>query len=1167
MASVAALAAAWQAQAADAAAEVQELVITAARLDETLPQELAAYGADLETIRVETVRDNVYVDVSQALQMQTPGLFVSPRNGPFSYVDLSLQGSRTGDVLWLVDGVRINNRLYTSTSPADTLPASMVERVEVLKGGQGLFYGTQAAAGVINVVTRAYSDDLQAEATVGGDTNDGIHADVMVRDTVGPHRFVAWASKDESDGYETFDVFQPSATARTRGYDVVSFGGKYGVDLADGLGLNLYYQHTDAHLDYPGARLTKLSFNERDEEIASASLDWTAREDVQLSAKGYYHDWDSVYSTVNNVPGQPGRTVIVDDLTYWGYEDYGFSLLAKLNLHRGFEYQLAYDFQKFNGRDDVLLIGEQTEKVHAFVAQVRTTDELFERARFAAGVRHNRTDDTDATVWNLSGHVDLTDSLYVEGTAGTSFLLPSAEQLFAIDPCCAAGNPDLEPEESLNLNAALGQQTERFRWQATAFWRRVQDLIVDDYDQPAFPDGVYLNTDGEVRVRGVELQGQVEIAAGLTAQASWSWTRSREKGSDVQLDRIPEHQAKGAVVYDGERWGRVGDAALGRRRGPGGLGLRPAGLRELRRRRPGGPRLCGPGPASPDDRQARERLRRGLCDPAEFRPDRPLHAAVHVPVPRRAPHPCTWPTPIPTDVSTSARRGWAPKWLVATHRYLGVVMGLLMLIWFLSGIVMLFARWPTATEAERTAGLAPIPWERCCDLGPGGRDATVVGRASLEAVGDRPVLRLDGEVLDLTTGAPARFSEADARAAARAFTGGEPGEVRTVERDQWTVVGYFNRERPFWRVETPGGNWTYVSQVSGRVVSANTAGERFWAWLGAIPHWLYPQVLRQDGKLWSQVVIWTSMAGLFLTLTGIYLGVLAWRRAPAGRISPFRGVLDWHHIASLFTGVLTLTWVLSGLLSMQPWGLLESGPSDAAERVAGGEATYGELRAALEALKAQRPAASQVKLVVFDGRLSLIADGRRYDAAGRPAPLTSADLIRAGERLGAARQGLIAEGDAYHYRHHEDAVLPAWRVIRADGVRHYLNPTTGELLRTADGPAKGFRWGHLFLHRFDIVPVSAGWAAVMTVLLAACTAGVATGVWLGVRRIGHDLAGLRRRLPGPRIGRRLIGVRRRFPSERRAAWTAPPTTRTTRRSSPTNRPTRDSTCCSDGRWC
>ena len=532
------------------AVDIDELVITAARLEETLPQELARYGADLSVIDDSVVRDNLYVDISQALQMQTPGLFLSPRSGPFSYADIAVQGSRTSDVLWLVDGVRISNRLYTSTSPADTLPASMVERIEVLKGGQSLFYGTQAVAGAINVVTRAYSEDLDGRFTVGGDTRGGVHADVYVRDTVGRHRFVAWASKDESEGYRTFDVFQPSATDRKRGYDVVSFGGKYGVELGQDLSLNLYAQHIDAHLEYPNPRLTRLAFNDRDEEIASVSLDWTARDDVQLSVKGYFHDWDSVYSTVNNTPGDPSAPpVIVDDLTYWGYRDYGVQALARLNLHKGLEYQLGYDFQNFRGRDDVLLIAEQTEKVHAFVAQVRTTDELFESARFAAGVRYNRTGGTDKTVWSLSGRWDATPGLYVEGEVGTAFILPSAEQLFGRDPCCAVGNPGLGPEESANANLSIGGQGERLLWKATAFAREVKNLIVDDYDQPGLPDGIYINTDDKVRFRGVELQGTLRLTDAIQARASYAHTRARAEGAGRQFDRVPKDQLKAGLDY------------------------------------------------------------------------------------------------------------------------------------------------------------------------------------------------------------------------------------------------------------------------------------------------------------------------------------------------------------------------------------------------------------------------------------------------------------------------------------------------------------------------------------------------------------------------------------------------------------------------------------------
>jgi hypothetical protein len=57
----------------------------------------------------------------------------------------------------------------------------------------------------------------------------------------------------------------------------------------------------------------------------------------------------------------------------------------------------------------------------------------------------------------------------------------------------------------------------------------------------------------------------------------------------------------------------------------------------------------------------------------------------------------------------------------------------------------------------------------------------------------------------------------------------------------------------------------YVSGRTGRVVHWTTATQRFWNWLGAIPHWLYFADLRSDVALWSEIVIWTSVLGTFLT--------------------------------------------------------------------------------------------------------------------------------------------------------------------------------------------------------------------------------------------------------------------------------------------------------------
>ncbi len=543
---------AQDAQQASSASPSDVVYVYGRSLETTLPQELAEYGSDLVMLGRDTISRNNYADAHQALQMQVPGLYILPR-GPFSYSDVSIQGSRIGDVLWLVDGVRINNRLYPGTL-SDTLPANIIERIEVLKGGESLFYGTGAAGGVINIVTRDFSDTLGGEIRGGVDSAFGYNISGMVRGPAGPGNFVAYAGFDESDGIPAFSHTEPSTTMDRRPYEIWNIGGKYGLDVTDDLRVSAQYQHTEGDIANTGPTRIYRSNNERNEEIASLRLDYTPNETAQFFVKAYYHDWDTTYGRIRNDVNNPGQLIYDYSDAYWGYEDYGLNALGKFRLHRGLEYLVGYDFQKYSAEDDVWVIAPMTEEVHAIFGQVRTTEDFIKNGLFAIGVRHNEAGGS-ATVWNANGKYNFTDQLYVQGMVGTNFLLPSAEQLFLNEPCCEAGNPNLEPEESLNANASIGGNTGQFYWQGTYFWRQIDNIITADYADPAFPNGVFVNGDGQVEVNGFELLGGFALTEEWTTEASYTNTRSREEGAGEQFARIPRQQAKASLNYDNGRFG------------------------------------------------------------------------------------------------------------------------------------------------------------------------------------------------------------------------------------------------------------------------------------------------------------------------------------------------------------------------------------------------------------------------------------------------------------------------------------------------------------------------------------------------------------------------------------------------------------------------------------
>jgi outer membrane cobalamin receptor len=530
----------------------EELVVIGQRLEESIPLDLQQFGNRVEIITAEQLQLGGFNDVGQALQMEVPGLYVAPKNGAFDYMDCSLQGSRCQDVLWLVDGVRINNRLYNTTAPLDTVPAHMIERIEVLYGGQGIFYGTQSVAGVVNIVTKSLSNEPEGNVGVGFDANDGTHISADYRTAFGDHQMVFYASQDEADGFQPYldRDYQPSGSDRDRGYDVLTAGVKYGYAFSGDSEIKLHYHHTDNEVEFAAPSNTLRSFNERDEDLITAKWDYSVNDDVDLFVKGYFHSWDSHFTEFDNElspAGQlTGNVLTISNREFWGYEDYGLTAMARVRSDSGLEYAFGYDRQEFSGRDDVLLIADRTESVDAFFGQIRAGENVFDKTALAFGFRHNRpSGEGDVTVANISARHDISDNFYVRGGAGTSFRLPDAFQLYGNDSCCTLGNPNLEGEKSRNTDVAVGGRNglgNGLSWEFTIFDREVDNLIGSE-------NGVRINTGSTVDFEGWEATATVELQSRWRASFSYTDTSAKARGSSDQVEGIPESSFKVGLRY------------------------------------------------------------------------------------------------------------------------------------------------------------------------------------------------------------------------------------------------------------------------------------------------------------------------------------------------------------------------------------------------------------------------------------------------------------------------------------------------------------------------------------------------------------------------------------------------------------------------------------------
>src|SRR5271156_4859824 len=105
------------------------------------------------------------------------------------------------------------------------------------------------------------------------------------------------------------------------------------------------------------------------------------------------------------------------------------------------------------------------------------------------------------------------------------------------------------------------------------------------------------------------------------------------------------------------------------------------------------------------------------------------------------------------------------RWLFVVHRYLGIAVGALMVMWCVSGVVMMYVGYPALSATIRMQNLAPIEWRACCGFASSAStedalstDSRPIETAQVSMLAGRPVLLLGDKthsrLLDLITGIP-----------------------------------------------------------------------------------------------------------------------------------------------------------------------------------------------------------------------------------------------------------------------------------------------------------------------------------------------------------------------------------------------------------------------------
>lgn len=398
-------------------------------------------------------------------------------------------------------------------------------------------------------------------------------------------------------------------------------------------------------------------------------------------------------------------------------------------------------------------------------------------------------------------------------------------------------------------------------------------------------------------------------------------------------------------------------------------------------------------------------------------------------------------------------------------------------------------------------------------------------------------------VIDATTGELIRnVSAAHALVSAQTFASSHgsalaasaaPQHLGMVGEDAFTHSRALDMHRPLHTVALGDADDTvvYVSNATGEVVRDATRTERLWNYAGAWIHWLYPFRGNMFDRYWTDIVNWLSIAGVVLALTGTVVGVLRWRftgpRYKSGSRSPYPGgMMKWHHTTGLLFAAVTITWVFSGLMSMNPWKLFDSGaPPLRTAAMHGGplQLANGAPLASVQALLAQAtPNVRELRWVRAAGHTvvqawspSGVATLLDATTAAHHA-IAPRELTAAAARLVDAPVQEVQTLNAYDLHYYDraphtmgggaDKPLPVWRVVFADphATWVHIDPRTGTVLGRTDTHRRTSRWLFSMLHSWDWLPLLERrplWDVVLIVLSLGGTALSVTGVVVGWRRL------------------------------------------------------------------
>jgi vitamin B12 transporter len=524
------------------------------------PVPLSHLTSAVEVITAEDLQRRNVKTVAQALRL-SQSLAVFSNGGAGTLTNVRIRGGTSEQTLVFIDGTIMNSGTSGSFNFAN-LTTDNIEKIEILRGAQGMLWGSDAIGGVINITTKRGKGTPKVRGFFEYGSFNSIREGASVAGDHGPVDFSFSLSRWDNQGFSAIN-YRRGAVERDA-YRNWTGSTQLGVSLPkEGrLSFNFRWMNSDVDFDNSFGPSDVFKAKSTNQEFVYSGVyyqpitDWwtqqltVSRMDSELDTQAGTFQKNLVTKIVTPVSNFNNSEITTqNNRVEW---QNNFQVLDPLLLTVGYQFR-----QQQGENESDSGFSKQTLETHSGFAQLQLN--LFDRFFATAGFRQDSTNTAgDATTYRVTGAYLLKETdTKIRSSYATGFRAPSINELFFPN----FGNPDLKPEKSQSLDVGIDQKFfgDRAKLSVGYFWNRYRELILSPFDPVGCAGlssfGFCAQNIGSAKSQGWEVNGNLVLAEEarfiklLDVSGQYTYTITRDLETAARLPLSPVHQGSVVLTY------------------------------------------------------------------------------------------------------------------------------------------------------------------------------------------------------------------------------------------------------------------------------------------------------------------------------------------------------------------------------------------------------------------------------------------------------------------------------------------------------------------------------------------------------------------------------------------------------------------------------------------